>query len=54
MGGGYVGQKQVQLSRQAYYASVGFVDEWIGNILSKMESLGLTEKTFIIIRSRPW
>ena len=44
---GDVGEKQVRLSRQAYYASVGFVDEWIGNILGKLEGLGLTERTFV-------
>ena len=30
---GDLGSRQVQLSRQAYYASISFVDEWIGKIL---------------------
>ena len=45
---GDVGEKQVGLSRQAYYASVGFVDEWVGNILDKLEALNMRENTFVI------
>ena len=45
---GDVGKRQVQLSRQAYYASVGFVDEWIGNILGVLKNLSLTDQTFVM------
>ena len=45
---GDLGRKQVQLSRQAYYASVGFVDEWIGNILDKLDALNMRQNIFIL------
>ena len=43
-----VGSTQVQYSRQAYYASVGFVDEWIGNILNALAKLPLQKDTLVI------
>lgn len=45
---GDVGKKQVQLSRQAYFASTGFVDEWIGNIMDKLKMLNLIDQTFVM------
>ena len=45
---GDVGQKQVQLSRQAYYASISFVDEWIGEVLQVLELRGLANNTLVV------
>lgn len=45
---GDLGSKQVRDSRQAYFASVSFVDEWIGEILSALEKKDLTGNTVII------
>lgn len=36
---------------QAYYASVSFVDAQIGRVLDSLESLGLSDKTIVIIWS---
>ena len=45
---GDLGTAQIQLSRQAYYANVAFVDEWIGNIISALNKAHLLENTFIM------
>ena len=45
---GDLGLQQVQLSRQAYYASVSYVDEWIGYILSILEKQSLINSTVIL------
>ena len=45
---GDLGLKQVQLSRQAYYASISFVDEWIGEILQVLELKGLANNTLVL------
>lgn len=45
---GDLGTAQVQLSRQAYYASVAFVDEWIGYIMAALSERGMLENTFIL------
>ena len=45
---GDLGTAQVQLSRQAYYASVAFVDEWIGYIMTALTEKGLLENTFVM------
>lgn len=45
---GDLGKEQVQKSRQAYYGSTGFVDEWIGNILDTLDKLKIRDDTFII------
>ena len=34
-------------SRLAYYASVGFVDEWVGKILETLDKKGMRNNTFI-------
>ena len=39
--------ESVRHSRRAYYASVGFVDEWIGEILETLDKKGLRDNTFI-------
>ena len=44
---GDIGKEGVIASRQAYYASVGFVDEWVGNILRALDKQGLRNNTFI-------
>ena len=45
---GDLGTAQVQRSRQAYYASVAFVDEWIGYIIAALTEKDLLENTFIM------
>lgn len=45
---GNVGESQVGKSRQAYYGSIGFVDEWIGNILSSLKQKMVQNNTFIL------
>ena len=45
---GDLGTAQVQLSRQAYYASVAFVDEWIGYIMAALSEREMLENTFIL------
>ena len=45
---GDLGLKQVQLSRQAYYASVSYVDEWIGYIVKELASVSLHNETVIL------
>lgn len=45
---GNVGEDQVAKSRQAYYGSIGFVDEWIGNILQTLEKRKIHNNTFIL------
>lgn len=44
---GDLGLTQAQLSRQAYYASVSFVDEWIGHIITVLQKRSLVENTLI-------
>jgi len=38
---------KVHLSRQAYYASVSFVDKWIGNIFKVLENRELLDNTLL-------
>ena len=45
---GNVETSQVAKSRQAYYGSIGFVDEWIGNIYSTLEKRMVLNNTFIL------
>ena len=45
---GDIGIEQVKKSRQAYYSSVSFVDEWIGEILDVLELRGLTNDTLVL------
>ena len=45
---GNIGDGKVGESRQAYYGSIGFVDEWIGNILSTLEKKLVQNTTFIL------
>jgi len=45
------GKEQVRRSRQAYYGSISFIDEWIGNILDTLEQKGILENTLIIFLS---
>ncbi len=47
MWNGDIGLDEVKRSRQAYYASVGFVDEWIGEILQTLDREGLRNNTFV-------
>ena len=44
---GDLGLQQVHLSRQAYYASVSFVDKWIGNIFKVLENRELLDNTLL-------
>ena len=45
---GDLGLDQVKKSRQAYYGSVSFVDEWIGEIMSVLELKGLLDDTLVV------
>jgi arylsulfatase A-like enzyme len=40
--------KDTNISRRAYYASVAFVDEQIGHIMTALESKGFKNNTFIV------
>ncbi|XP_064395752.1 arylsulfatase-like [Halichondria panicea] len=51
MWAGNISTESVRLSRQAYYASTGFVDEWIGEILQTLDRKGLRNNTFIFFTS---
>ena len=48
MWAGDIAKAKVQKSRQAYYASSGFVDEWIGIMLDTLDSYKLSNNTFIM------
>lgn len=41
----------LETGRRAYYASIAFVDEWVGNITATLKSTGLYDNTFIIFTS---
>ena len=45
---GDLGEEQVKASRQAYYGSITFVDEWIGYIMETIEKRSLLENTLIL------
>ncbi len=45
---GDMGPEQVRRSRQGYYGSVNFVDEYIGRILEALEKRGWLEETLIL------
>ncbi|MCC7234609.1 MAG: arylsulfatase [Bryobacterales bacterium] len=48
---GRVSSEETRTARQAYYGSVGFVDEQIGRILDTLEKRGLLEETLILYTS---
>jgi len=48
---GDLGTRQAQESRRAYYASISFIDEQIGRILSALKKRGLYENTLIVFFS---
>ena len=48
---GHVDPKTTAISRQAYYANVAFVDEWIGKIFETMQNRSLFDNTFILFTS---
>jgi len=48
---GNFGQEQAMNSRQAYYGSITFVDDQIGQILQALKQRGLVENTFILFTS---
>lgn len=48
---GDMGENQVRHSRQGYYGSISFIDEWIGKILETLEEKGLLENTLIVYLS---
>ena len=45
---GDIGLDTLRVSRQAYYGNVGFIDEWVGEILETLEKKGLADNTFIL------
>ncbi|XP_062510667.1 arylsulfatase-like [Corticium candelabrum] len=45
---GDIGLDVVKHSRQAYYGSVTFVDEWVGHILGALQQRGWLESTLIL------
>ncbi|MBN2329968.1 MAG: arylsulfatase [Candidatus Omnitrophica bacterium] len=45
---GDMGEDQVRQSRQGYYGSISFIDEWIGRIVGVLEEKGILENTLII------
>ena len=45
---GDLGLQQERISRQAYYASISFVDEWIGEVLQVLELRGLSNNTVVL------
>jgi arylsulfatase len=48
---GALGDPQVRSSRQGYYGSISFIDEWIGRIFATLEKRGLLENTLILFTS---
>lgn len=48
---GALGDAQVRSSRQGYYGSISFIDEWIGRILETLEKRGMLEETLIVFTS---
>ncbi len=48
---GNMGEAQVRHSRQGYYGSVSFIDEWIGKILATLEEKGILENTLVVYLS---
>ena len=48
---GALGEQQVRSSRQGYYGSISFIDEWIGRILAALEKRGWLEETLIVFTS---
>ncbi len=48
---GALGEQQIRSSRQGYYGSISFIDEWIGRILATLEKRGWLEETLIVFTS---
>jgi arylsulfatase A-like enzyme len=48
---GALSGEQVRHSRQGYYGSIAFIDEWIGRILETLEKRGWMEETLIVFTS---
>lgn len=42
---------ELELGRRAYYASLAFVDEWVGKLLDTLDATGLTNSTFVVFLS---
>lgn len=45
---GDIGAEEVKVSRQSYYASISFVDEWIGEILETLKITGRINNTLVL------
>ena len=45
---GNISLDTLRVSRQAYYANVGFIDSWVGEILTVLQEQGLAENTFVL------
>ena len=45
---GNVDEKDVAISRQAYYASTSFVDEWIGRIMEELKNRSMLDNSVIL------
>ena len=45
---GNISLDTLRVSRQAYYANVGFIDSWVGEVLTVLQEQGLAENTFVL------
>ena len=44
-------EKELARTKALYYGEVTFVDRWVGHLIEKIDSLGLTEDTAIVVLS---
>ena len=45
---GNISLDTLRVSRQAYYGNVGFIDSWVGEILTVLQEGGLADNTFVL------
>jgi arylsulfatase len=45
---GNISLDTLRVSRQAYYGNVGFIDSWVGEILTVLQEQGLADNTFVL------
>jgi choline-sulfatase len=44
-------EEQVMAARRGYYAAISFIDDIIGELITTLESLGLSERTVVLLTS---
>jgi arylsulfatase A-like enzyme len=48
---GWIGERELERMRALYSAEVTMMDTWLGNFLDKMDELGLSENTLLLVLS---